>query len=422
MKDALWIFGILFLTYPGTIVWRIPAVRRLDLAARLAIAFATGVVIASTLLYVYSLAHVPWNRTTAGIPLLVLGVFGVLSVGAGAPAGPGARNARPQTAWIIISIFIALTLFGVLTARETTADLIFFWGPKAQRFNDVGKIDFDFLAFPHYSLMHPDYPPLLPLTYAWASLVAHRFSWWGPLVVLPIALGAITAAFRGLSRQAIGDERSAWYAVLLTAILAYGCAISMTAGGGDPMLLLFEVIAIAALTFGGDDRGMHILAAVALAGAAFTKVEGAVFVAITVVAYAIATRRFVRSVAIALPATVLLGSWLLLSWRHQLLDSYRLAKGTIHLDVLGSTLQGVLRQASYDVAWLPWLAALVPLLIRRRWKHAFFPLLVAGGTIASTLFFYLHHDDPSWWIAASAQRVLLTPLACLVVASAAASE
>jgi hypothetical protein len=140
------------------------------------------------------------------------------------------------------------------------------------------------------------------------------------------------------------------------------------------------------------------------------------------VAYAITTRRFVRSIAIAVPAAILLGSWLLLSWRFNLLDSYSLAKGKIHLDALGSTLQEVLRQSSYGAAWLPWLAALAPLLIRRRWKDAFFPLLVAGGTIAVTLFFYLHHQDPSWWIKASAQRVLLTPLACVVVASAAASE
>jgi hypothetical protein len=421
VKDALWVLGILFLTFPGTIVWRVPAVRRLDLAGRLAIAFATGVVIASTLLYLYSLAHVPWTRTTTGIPLLVLGLIGVLSVGGVAPAGTVRPRAGLHT-WTPIAIFLLLTLYSVLTARETTADLIFFWGPKAQRFHDAGKIDFDFLAFPHYYLMHPDYPPLLPLTYAWASLVAHRFSWWGPLVMLPIALAAIAAAFRGLSRPAIGDERSGWYALLMTAILAYGSAIGMIAGGGDPMLLLFEVIALAALTFGGDDRGLHTLAAIALAGAAFTKVEGAAFVAITVVAYAITTRRFVRSIAIAVPAAILLGSWLLLSWRYNLLDSYSLAKGKIHLDALGSTLQEVLRQSSYGAAWLPWLAALAPLLIRRRWKGAFFPLLVAGGTIAVTLFFYLHHQDPSWWIKASAQRVLLTPLACVVVASAAASE
>jgi hypothetical protein len=125
---------------------------------------------------------------------------------------------------------------------------------------------------------------------------------------------------------------------------------------------------------------------------------------------------------IALPAVVLLASWILFSWRHNLLDSYGRAKGVMHLELFGKTITGTLRQASYDVAYVPWLATLAPLAITRRIRRALLPLIVAAGSIASTLFFYLHTDNPSWWIEASAQRVLLTPLACLVVASAAASE
>jgi hypothetical protein len=50
------------------------------------------------------------------------------------------------------------------------------------------------------------------------------------------------------------------------------------------------------------------------------------------------------------------------------------------------------------------------------------PLLTGAGVIAYTLYFYLHDANPAWWIASSAERVLLTALACFVVASAAASE
>jgi hypothetical protein len=317
---------------------------------------------------------------------------------------------------------VALTIYGVVTARETNADLIYFWGPKAHRFHSMGKIDTDFLAFPHYSLMHPDYPPLLPLTSAWASLVAHRFSWWGPLLILPIALAASAAAFRGLSRQAIGDERAAWFAVLLTAILGYGQAIGMSAGGADPVLLLFEVTAIAALTFGGEDRGMLAVAAMALAGATFTKVEGATFAAITIMAFMIATRQVARAMALAIPAAILLGSWLLFAWRYHLIEQYARASSEMHFDLLGEALLRMLREASYGVLWAPWIAVLAPLAIHRRWERSRLPLMVAAGTIAAAIFFYLHLENPVWWIKASAQRVLLTPLVCLVVASAAASE
>ena len=91
----------------------------------------------------------------------------------------------------------------------------------------------------------------------------------------------------------------------------------------------------------------------------------------------------------------------------------------MHFETLGVILVRTLRQASYDVAWVPWIGALAPLAITRRLRRAALPLLVAVGSVASVIFFYLHSDNPSWWIDSSAMRVLLTPLACLVVASAA---
>ena len=187
----------------------------------------------------------------------------------------------------MIAAILLLAAYGLLTARETCADLTYFWGPKGQQFYIAEKIDVAFLAFPHYKLMHPDYPPLLPLVYAFASSVAHGFSWWGALVAMLLLLLATALAFRGLAREAIGDKRAAAYATLLTAVLAYGYARSMVAGAAEPMLLLFETIAVAALTFRDDGE---VIAAIALAGAAWTKIEGAAFVAIVVVAYLL-TRR-----------------------------------------------------------------------------------------------------------------------------------
>ena len=41
-------------------------------------------------------------------------------------------------------------------------------------------------------------------------------------------------------------------------------------------------------------------------------------------------------------------------------------------------------------------------------------------TFGAAFFFYIHFPDPTWWILSSAPRVLLTPLAALLIASAAA--
>ncbi|HEY6137771.1 MAG TPA: hypothetical protein VI670_08410, partial [Thermoanaerobaculia bacterium] len=318
-----------------------------------------------------------------------------------------------------LQIILALTAYGILTARETCADLVYFWGPKGQRFYFAETIDAGFLSFPHYSLMHPDYPPLLPLVYAFASSIAHGFSWWGALLTMLLLLLATTLAFRGLAREALGDERAAAYAVLLAALLAYGYARSMVAGAGEPMLLLFETIAVAALTFRDDGE---LLAAIALAGAAWTKIEGAAFVAIVVVAYLLTRRRVVRAVAIAAPAIVLVGSWLLFAAKHKFLDQYARAGEPMHLEKLGTIVAATARQASYGAFYLPWLAGAVPFAFAKNWRRAMLPLLVCGGLVASAVYFYLHGNAPLWWIASSAERVLLSALMTLLVAAAAASE
>ena len=139
-------------------------------------------------------------------------------------------------------------------------------------------------------------------------------------------------------------------------------------------------------------------------------------------AYLVTRRRFAKSILIPLPAALLIGSWIAFASHNHLIDSYGLARGSIHLDLFGAVVGETVRQASYKIAYIPWLATLVPLAMRRNFGRAWLPIIVAAGTFLSMLFYYLHAASPSWWIEASAQRVLLTPLACLVVASAAASE
>jgi hypothetical protein len=407
VSDILWIAAVIFLVYPGAIVWRLPSVRRLDLPARLSIALAAGIAIVAAILYIYNFVHLPWTRVSVGLPLLAIGTAAVIL---SRRDDEGSRQQRSFAPLTMTAAFLLLTIYGVATARETCGDLVYFWGPKGQQFHHAGSIDAHFLGFSDYYLMHSDYPPLLPLLYAWASLVAHRFSWWGALFLMPIFLAATAFSFRGIARNG-------WYAALLTAILGYGFAIGMVGGAADPLLLLFEVIAIAALTF-----DLEILAVPMLAAVALTKVEGAVFVAICAFAYLITRRKLLKSILIPLPAAILLATWILFASRNQLIDSYGMARGSLHLDLLGPVTGATLRQASYKVAYVPWLATLVPLAIGRNRRRALLPLIVAIGTVASTLFYYLHAASPSWWIEASAQRVLLTPLACLVVAAAAGSE
>ncbi|HEV2721399.1 MAG TPA: hypothetical protein VG323_15360 [Thermoanaerobaculia bacterium] len=407
MKDLLWIAGFVLVTGFGLVTWRIPLVRRLDVWARCAIAFACGGVVLAMVMFGFALVHVPFTRATL---LIALAVFAALVV-------KGAQiKTRLQPIFYAV---VALTTFGLLTARETCGDLIYFWGPKGQRFYFAETIDTAFLSFPHYNLMHPDYPPLLPLVYAFASSVTHGFSWWGAIASMLLLLVATALAFRGLTRQAIGDDRAAMYATLLTALLAYGYARSMVAGAAEPMLLLFETIALVALTFHDD---AELLAAIALAGAAWTKIEGAAFVAIVVVAYALTRRRVVRAAAAAIPAAVLVLSWIAFAKAHKFLDQYGRVEQGMHFEALGTIVKTMSVQASYGAFYLPWLAGGVPFAFGKNWRRAALPLLVFGGLIAAAIYFYLHGFAPVWWIQASVERVLLSALMTLLVAAAAASE
>jgi hypothetical protein len=424
------------LAFAGLVLLTIPYVRSLDWPARIGIAFAGGMLIAAVLMFATSLLHVPWSRPLLiGIvlPAVIIGVVFAMRCGAPAPSPAGAAGSGGATWFLAV---IALTAYAALAGRETCGDLLFFWGPKAIHFAIAGAIDLDFLLYPFHFLMHPDYPPLLPLVYAWGATFAGKsFSWFGALALTPLTLLASALAFRGIAARAIGQRNANLFTFLFVSVISFGFAIADIAGAGEPPLLLFEAIAVAALTFAPEDRGAMILASIMTAGAVFTKVEGMPFAIVLVVAYALARRRILPALAMAIPPAALLGAWLLFANHYNMLDAYA-NRNALHLEMLPRVLRDVAHEARYNAMFLPWIAALAPLLFgisvgRRRLRrrtppgaaapHAF-PLLVTAGSLAATIFIYLHSSDPGFWIASSAQRVLLTPLMTLSVATAATSE
>lgn len=412
MSALLFAVGICALAGAGGATLRLQVVRELDWPARASIMLCSGMVFMSTAMYVMSIAGIEWSRVSLLIPFIALTALAVRTESA---------RRSPRRIWIAVGAFVAATTYAAMTARMTCGDLLFFWGAKANRFYYTGSIDVPFLQWPQHYLMHPDYPPLIPLVYAWGANVAQRFSWWGTLLVTPILLAAAVAAFRGLAARAIGDASANFHAALLAAILALTYVTANVGGAGEPPLLLFEVIALSALTFAPGDRSANVLAAIALAGAVFTKVEGVAFAAVALTAFAATARQLRRAALVAIPAAILLGSWLLFARHYGLLDTY-VGREPLRLRRLGTVTLLVIRQVSYRSWYLPWIAAALPLLLGRSWRRAALPLLVAAGAIAYTIYFYLHGADPSWWIASSADRVMITPLAALVVASAASSE
>lgn len=398
----LFLAGFLLLPFIGLATWRIEAVRRMDLAARIAIAGAAGAMITAVVMAMLSLLHIEWSRTAL---VLILGTIAAVSW-----RRATANRQRPTAHWSLV--FILLTCYGLLTARETAGDLHFFWGPKAIGFFRAGGIDPTFLA----NKINPnaDYPPLVPLLYAWSHTLAHQFSWWGALLTTALFLFGTIAIVRGCSGDADG-------ALLVAATLAFTFAIGFAAGGADPPLVFFEALTLAALTFIDDERGRDILAALGLAGAAWTKIEGATFVVAIVIAVLVMHRSVKRALIIAAPALILLAGWLAFLVFNGLVFGYGGAKMGIHLAVLPKTLLLTAKAGLYELYGLPWLVP-IALLAMGRARRAALPLIVAVLTIGAAIFFYIHVPDPAWWIAASAPRVLLTPLTALLIAAIAANR
>jgi len=426
MTGVAGLLAYLVLPLAGLWVWRLKGVRELALDARIAIAGAAGALITAMIMAAMVLAGLEWSRTrlVAALTLVVAG--GIWSVSRarggwrpGMPADPPAHQpahhpaGRQRFAVVFIAILLGITLYGLLSARETSGDLLYFWGPKGVHFYRSGTIDADFLRSPHHFLMHRDYPPLLPLLFVWSNSLASEFSWWAAVLLSGLCLAAILALVRACARDNLA-------ALLAAAILAWTFAMAQLAGGADPLLLLFETTAVVALLVLRDARSQTLVAAIGMAGAVVTKVEGASFAIAVILACLLDRRPVKRIAAILLPAVVLLGGWLAFLIRAELLDTYR-GPGTLTFQYLPEVLKGTFAAASYDAFWIPWIAPLVVVLLGDV-RRARLPLSIAALSAGATFYFYLRSPfDPSvLWIPTSAPRVLLTPLVMLLIAAAVA--
>src|SRR4029079_3338343 len=119
-----------------------------------------------------SLVHVPWSRTAL---FVILGLIALIPWLPGSPVSrfPGrtlnvhledrATGQPGNRVTALILAFLALTCYGLITARESAGDLHFFWGPKGIHFHHAGGFDVPFLA--NKTNPNSDYPPLLPILY-----------------------------------------------------------------------------------------------------------------------------------------------------------------------------------------------------------------------------------------------------------------
>lgn len=404
MIEVLGLLAYLVLPLIGLIAWRLDFVRTMPIGARLGVAMATGALIVAVSMSALSVIGIEWSRTVLFALLAVV-------VGWGLWVARG-TSWRVRWSWGMVGIGVMwlLTLYGTLTARHSCGDLQFTWGPKAIRWFRAGGLDPQVLhTWPQLTV---DYPPLQTLLLALSNTFAKQFPWWAAVLASPLFFLALLAVIRGWSRDDFGT-------LLVAATLTYTFSLSYPAGCAEPPLLLFEAIAIAALTFLDDERAQTFLAALGVAGAVFTKLEGATFAVAIFLTILLVQRKPKKAFLVIAPGALLFAAWMTFVFRNDLLYMYGGAKMPIYWSTIPVVLKTLAKVAKFELWWLPYLIPIVVIAIGNV-RRALVPLAIALLTSGATVYFYVHYPDPVWWIESSSPRVILTPLLALLIGAVAA--
>lgn len=322
---------------------------------------------------------------------------------------------------------VAVIALATRAGQTTSPDLLFFWGPKAQRFAEARTIDAGFLADPLLDYIHADYPPLLTNLYAFATMAAGAFSWWAAAAVFPVLLAATGLAIAAVLASEQSRISAVLRAVLMTTALGVIGAQTAIGGAAEMPLLFFEMMAVSLLILDrARTKGILLLAGLCLAGAAGTKVEGLPFVAAVGLFFGFTLRaRAERARALAfllIPTVVTLGTWFLFGRMHGLFSFYR-GYGSIqnlrwdHVPVVAEEMLRSVARVGYGLPFVLPLAAVF--LAPARIRAAALPIAVSLALIGFLMFTYLSaRDDPRQLISWSAGRVL-SPVAGLLCLAAA---
>jgi hypothetical protein len=422
----------------------LPPVEEEGAAGRAVSGLLAGMVFLGLLLTAFTWCGIPWHP--AGLllgPWLV--VLLVRRLAARRPAGStpvGLSRWPSDFGWGDVAGLTGLLGFALLapTLWITTPDFVYHWGLKGARFFHARGIDFEFLARSWSSVVHPDYPHLLPSLYAATALLAGRFH--APSLMLWSALFlalTLTGAREVWRAAGVGRfPQQAALAFLGLALAAYAAGY-LLAGGADLMIALALVAALPPLLgLVGDGPGAGLRLGVAAAFAAGAKIEGVPLAAFLVGAFLVRSwllgnesrgwrERWQEAAAAVLPPVLVILPWLAGVRRHGLFQPTN--SGPFAWERARELLPAMAETASApELHGLAWLVLLLPLLLV--WPGAggrrVRPFALAG---TAQLLFYLwvyfaSALPPRYYVLSSFARLLfhLLPATVVAVIVAAAGE
>jgi hypothetical protein len=424
------------------VLWGLPAafhpsLRGASLAARAAAAFAAGAVALTLEATLFSTLGIPWSVASLSLPLL--GISLALAIRWArrrsfreprfSPSGGLGAAAAMVGALGLVHMGLSLA-----AARATSPDFLFFWGVKGARFAASRGIEPGILGFPYSHHMVPDYPPLVPVLFSWSTFVAGELPWRFAPVLAALWVVAAIPLLTLFLRRSLPSNTTAAVAAFWTAAIAISIVRSSSGGNAEAPLLFFETAALVALLAERSEETYRsrFFPALALSGAALTKVEG--LVAALFILAGVALRDYLerrprlvrRLLPLAGAPLFCVAVWFAFQAAHGLRAGYRTHGELfgVHFRYLGSVLVEMVRNLDAGTVWLSWIVPLAFLTVSARHIRAeVLPALsLATGLLLFFLFDYLHDaTDPSIRIVWTLPRISQPALSAVILAAGVAS-
>lgn len=379
--------------------------RRLSLVARVSLAWTAGSLAVAVLLTLSSALGLPWSPwPVVCIACLALATT-VLATRRMTAEPTTRRQAHGIVPLVVLATMLCIAVAGLVsfaTGSATSADLCYFWGVKAVHFALERGIDVDLLRQPFMIHLHPNYPPLWPVLLGWGVMIAGSLPWLAVPSLTWMCLGVAAAIIFSFLEIRLGAPAAAIVTCLWYGVLSSMATWSFSGGNADGPLVLFLSVALVVIlteTASGS-RQLRWVAAMALAGAVFTKSEGGIVVALIMGGAMVRDWIWRRSgvvresILLIAPAAAALTFWAVVRVAHDLplSDPIREKIFEISFEQIGLILSTCSRLLVGGAAAVGWLVPLVSLLVVG-WKpltRALPGVVVACGIPCFAVIYYLH--------------------------------
>jgi hypothetical protein len=382
-----------------------PSLDRLSIAAKASLAWAMGCGLLAVILTLVSAVGAtwePWWIMLACIAAIVSTSIMTSKKRATSPAAAVSPRIRLSAASLCFLIVAGGGLFTFAFGFATSADLAYFWGVKAAHFALERGVDFELLRQPYMIHLHPNYTPLWPVLLGWGAMIAGSLPWLAVPPLTWICLTATAAIVFSVLEERLGARAASAVACLWYAVLTTMAATSFSGGNADGLLLLFLTLALAVILTEPKDGPSRLrwLAAVALAGAVFTKSEGSVATVLIVAGTAIRDvvwrkRAVLREMVFLIaPAAAMVTFWILVRKAHdiRLTDPIRETAFHLSFEHVELILKVCGRLLITGAAAIGLLVPLITLstVTRRSMDRAIPAAVTAVGIFSFALVYYLH--------------------------------